>query len=196
MVAKVLQQIANGNEFDSDHFLCPLNPMIRDHHARLVAFLSGLVETEEQPVLVEKAFNSGAVRQLMLRVPVYADDALMNLEFGPNAMVFGSSNMSALRFRLLFRFSLKRQPQFLADEEQDESESSAGEDSLEGTDSGSGTSAPSERGGFKKSLDSGSVVASPPRKGSGVKGPVNKVFESEAVVNEKLTPSQVGLVTR
>jgi hypothetical protein len=108
MIAKVLQQIANGIEFGegfrfdvtnqryvlhfipTDHYLAPLNSLIASHHHQLVSFLSALIGTADTnpPLLVEKPFNRSAVKAIMMRAPVYADDLLIAMEFGANAVRF------------------------------------------------------------------------------------------------------------
>ncbi len=187
MIAKVLQQIANGIEFESDHFLSVLNPLIVENHKLLIEFLSGLITADAPPILQsQKPLNVQALRQFLLRVPVYADDALINMQHGSNAMVFAGSNLGAVRFRLLFRFSLKRQSRFLSDEDETDSmdDSSSGEVASTPTTSSVSSAASSAEAGSSTPVIGRMGIAK-----------LASVYESEAEANEKLTPTQMGIIT-
>ena len=104
MVAKIMQQIANGIAFDES---CPqacMNPMIVTHHQMLMSYLNSISTTSEAaPVprfdLPENYHDN--LRALLSRFPVYADDIMPMLEFGSDALAFRPNNSpSAVRFPL------------------------------------------------------------------------------------------------
>ncbi len=129
MIAKALQQVANGVLFESTHFMFRLNGLIASHNRHLIDCVSGIAQSSHDAPLHQEHRDDGtALAKLLGRVPVYATQLMQASSLGPDGFVLNSASPNAVQFRFLYRFSLGREPKFLDQDENAGSSNSSSED--------------------------------------------------------------------
>lgn len=109
-VAKLLQQVANNIPFEASHSLVSLNPFVVSRGEMLRKHLKTLT-TMELPTLSDET-DADAFGMIAMRLPIYADTIIASINAN-SIPSFSDTSPRARLLRLLYRFSLTRQPAFL-----------------------------------------------------------------------------------